>query len=440
MRSARRPMHRHEVRREDRHPKGRENRQEHGHGTGGGVGGAGGPGSPAWLSHAILYGGVIDGRYQPPANRIRQYVPPTLPATVAPGSPIVITIRNVGYMRQLVLEFSLTVSGGGTTTSTRTAMGLANLFSNITLQDYAGNRRINCDGWYLVYLAATKRPWLEGAAVTNDSPLGFGNNNPVTVTAAQWAGWNCPASISAAGSAVVTGVIVIPLTPDIADLRGLLDAQVTEVVTTVTATVNPNFAVVSGADATYSVYQSGGSDLVTISNFSLVPYQDYFYDLPKNGAGAELVPLDEISQAYYLETVPFAVLNNNVDNYYQYVNRRRFLSTMAVFDNGGSLNFGTDVNFFKILSASQTPLMQVDPHIQLYDQRLFFGTDIPKGMYFFPHRGRPNEMVPIDTRVYGNMQWVIQPNTLNSGASVRLGFEQLVNLGDVRQGPSLSSR
>lgn len=445
MRSARR--HRQEV----RHHRQAEHEMRRRQGRGGTPGmfpgaptsPAPGPGMPsAMLARAILEGGLIDGRYQPPAQRITQYVPPTLPSVVAPGSPIVITIRNVGYLKRVRMAFSMTVTGGGTTTSTRTKLGLANLFSNVTLQDYAGNRRINCDGWLLVYLAASRRLGYgaEGGAYTSDTPLGIANNNPGTVTATQWAGWNCPSSITSAATAVVTGVIDIPLTPGGYDLRGLLDAQVTEVVTTITATINPNFACTSSADPTFSVFQSGGTDLVTISNFSLLPYQHYLYDLPKNAAGQELAPVEDIATGYYLETVPFAILNNNVDNAYQYVNRRRFLSTFAIFDNGGTLNFGTDVNFFKILSASQTPILQVDPHTQLYEQRLFFGADLPPGMYYWDQRGAPEAFVPIDTRVFGNMQWVLQPNVVNTGASVRFGFEQLVSLGDVREGPSLASR
>ena len=432
-----------------RHHRRHEVRPEHHHREAGAIPGAptggahSGGFSDAMVRHWLLHGGEVPGvkGYQKPASRIKQLVQPQMPSSVGPGSQIVIPIRNVGYLRSVRLVGSLTATGGGTTTSNRTKLGLANLFSNVTLQDYAGNRRINCDGWYLVYLAASKRYYrAEGAAYTTDSPLGIANNNPGTVTAAQWAGWNAPATIAAAATPVLTFVIDIPLCVGGHDLRGLLDAQVTEVQTTITLTVNPNFACTNSADPTFSAYQSGGTDLVTISNFALNCYQSYFYDLPHGEHGAELAPVEDIATGYYVETVPFAILNNNVDNAYQYVNRRRFLSTTAIFDNGGTLNFGTDITSLAIMSASQTPFIRVDPHEQLYMQRLHFGDDLPPGMYFWSHRGGPEEMIPIDTRVLGNMQWVIQPSTLNAGASVRFGFEQLVQLGDVREGPSLASR
>jgi hypothetical protein len=52
--------------------------------------------------------------------------------------------------------------------------------------------------------------------------------------------------------------------------------------------------------------------------------------------------------------------------------------------------------------------------------RNLIGDDAPKGVYIINHRKRP-----VATNQYGNMQFVINPSTVNAGASLLMGYEML---------------
>src|SRR4051812_29032850 len=60
-----------------------------------------------------------------------------------------IPVRNVGLIKRFVVEVTCTVAQSAAETLTRTMLGPANIFSNITFTDLSNQTRVNTTGWHM---------------------------------------------------------------------------------------------------------------------------------------------------------------------------------------------------------------------------------------------------------------------------------------------------
>jgi hypothetical protein len=375
----------------------------------------------------ILNGGVLGGQYFPPAIDVWQPQNPILPSSPGPGSVLTFYLRNVGLVKRLWIRFKATVTAGASSTQTLTPIGLANLVSNVTFFDLGNNQRINTTGWHLTALASAKRRRIFGAAYTTDTPLGMSNVNNRIMYA--------PTTISANGNSEIDFVLEIPFVKNDQDLRGAIMADVTQATMQVQITLNPNMFVSSTADPTLAMYQSGGSDLASLSNLSVQMYQNYLDMLPRNPqSGAPILPALDIGTAYLLNSTSSGLPVANQDNGVAFINARSYESVFFVYDNNGTLNVnGTDLNYVALQSANLTNILNLDGRALGMMCRTFLGADFPKGMYYLDFRGRP-----VDTNQFGNMQLVINPASVGGSSAVFLmGWEAFGVIGLVNQGGSL---
>lgn len=379
----------------------------------------------------ILRGGMVGNAYQPPAIDMWQPLSPQLPASPGPGSVITFYIRNVGLVKRLVIYFKATVTAGASSTQYLTGQashegfGLANLISNVTFSDLGNNQRINTTGWHLTAVASAKRRKVFGSAVTTDTPLGYGNNNNRVMYA--------PSTITATNSSEIDFFLEIPFVKNDTDLRGALYADVTQATAQVQITLNPNMFVSSTADPSLAVYQSGGSDLASLSGLSMQVYQNYLDQLPRVGS-VPILPQLDIGTAYLLNNTVSGLPVANQQNGAAFVNARTYESVTFFYDNNGTLNInGTDLTWVYLTSANFTNVLQLDPKMLGLMDRNVLQDDFPAGMYYLDFRHRP-----IDTNQYGNMQLVIQPSNVGgSGAYFGYGWEAYGIIGLVNQGGSL---
>lgn len=379
----------------------------------------------------ILRGGMVGNAYQPPAIDMWQPLSPQLPASPGPGSVITFYIRNVGLVKRLVVYFKATVTAGASSTQYLTGQashegfGLANFVSNVTFSDLGNNQRINTTGWHLTAVASAKRRKVFGSAVTTDTPLGYGNNNNRVMYA--------PSTITATNSSEIDFFLEIPFVKNDTDLRGALYADVTQATAQVQITLNPNMFVSSTADPSLAVYQSGGSDLASLSGLSMQVYQNYLDQLPRVG-GVPILPQLDIGTAYLLNNTVSGLPVANQQNGAAFVNARTYESVTFFYDNNGTLNInGTDLTWVYLTSANFTNVLQLDPKMLGLMDRNVLQDDFPAGMYYLDFRHRP-----IDTNQYGNMQLVIQPSSVGgSGAYFGYGWEAYGIIGLVNQGGSL---
>jgi hypothetical protein len=373
----------------------------------------------------ILRGGQVGNTYFPPAIDVWQPQNPQLQANVGPGSVLTFYLRNVGLVKRLVVRFKATVTAGATTTQTLTKWGLANLISNVTFYDLGNNQRINTTGWHLTAISSAKRRRVYGAAYASDTPLGYGNNNNRTMYA--------PATIAANASSEIDFQLEIPFVKNDMDLRGAIYADVTQATMQVQITLNPNMFVSSTSDPTLAMFQSGGTDLASISNISVQMYQNYLDQLPRVNNGPILPNLD-LGTAYLLNQTVSSLPVANQDNGAAFVNARTYESVTFGYDNNGTLNVnGSDINYIQLQSANFTNILNLDGKMISLMMRNAIMDDFPAGMYYLDFRHRP-----IDTNQYGNMQLVINPSSVGgSGAYFTYGWEAYGIIGLVNQGGSI---
>jgi hypothetical protein len=381
----------------------------------------------AMVRSLILRGGVLGQTYFPPAVDMWQQLNPILPSSVGPGSVITIQLRNVGLVKRLVVEFSATVTAGATTTQTLTPLGLANLISNITFIDLGNNTRINSTGWHLNAVSSVKRRRVFAAAYSSDTPNGYGNVNNRVMFA--------PATIAATANSPVRFILEIPFVKNNHDLRGSIFADVTNAVMQVQITLNPQMFVSSTADPTLAVYQSGGTDLATLSAVAIQCNQNYLDQLPRNPqTAAPILPALDIGTAYLLNNTASGLPVVNQDNGFSFVNARSYESVAFVYDNNGVLNInGSDLNYEQVTSANFTQILRYDGMMAVTTERDILGCDFPKGMRYLDFRHRP-----INTDQYGNMQLIVNPSSVGgSAATILFGWESYGVIGQVNQAGSL---
>lgn len=381
----------------------------------------------AMVRQLILRGGAMGNMYFPPAVDMWQQLNPILPSSVGPGSVITIQLRNVGLVKRLLVEFTATVTAGATTTQTLTALGLANFISNVTFVDLGNNTRINTTGWHLNLVSSVKRRRVFAAAYTSDTPNGYGNINNRTMFA--------PATIAANGNSVVKFMLEIPFVKNNHDLRGAIFADVTNAVMQVQITLNPAMFVSSTADPTLAMYQSGGTDLASLSAVSVQCNQNYLDQLPRNPqTAAPILPALDLGTAYLLNNTAGGLPVVNQDNGFAFVNARSYESVAFVYDNNGTLNInGTDLNYLAVTSANFTNILRWDGMMAATAERDILGDDFPKGTRYLDFRHRP-----VNTDQYGNMQLIINPSSVGGSAATFLfGWEAYGIIGQVNQGGSL---
>ncbi len=376
------------------------------------------------IRNLIVHG--VPSQGVPPAVDMWQPLNPVLPSGAGFGSVLTAQLRNVGLVKRLLVKITGTISAASANTHTLTKLGLANALSNITFTDLANNQRINTTGWHLVAVASAKRRRVWGAAMTSDTPLGYGNNYNAVVA---------PATINAGATGNFTMYYEVPFVRNDHDLRGLIMGSVATATMQVQCTINPNFCVASGADATGAVYQSASSTPGTLSNLTFQVYQNYLDQYPRQQNGAPILPALDIGTAYTLINTSSATPIANQDNSFPFVNQRQFLSTVAVYDNAGTLNAGTDITSWKLTSANFTNITFQDAVTAALMGRVRISDDFPTGMYYFDFNDRP-----IDTSVFGNMQLLLNPSNVGGAtAVVLLGWEAYGIIGQINQGGSIPS-
>jgi hypothetical protein len=381
----------------------------------------------AMVRQLLLRGGAVGQIYYPPAVDMWQQLNPILPSSVGPGSVITVQLRNVGLVKRLVFEFTATVTAGATSTQTLTPLGLANFVSNVTFVDLGNNTRINTTGWHLNLISSVKRRRVFAAAYTSDTPNGYGNNNNRVMYA--------PSTISASGNSPIGFVLEVPFVKNNHDLRGAIFADVTNAVMQVQITLNPQMFVSSTADPTLAVYQSGGSDLASLSAVTVQCNQNYLDQLPRNPqTAAPILPALDLGTAYLLNNTAGGLPVANQDNGYAFVNARSYESVAVVYDNNGTLNVnGTDLNYIQVVSANFTQILRWDGRMAITAERDILGDDFPKGVRYLDFRHRP-----VNTDQYGNMQLVINPSSVGGASATFLfGWEAFGVIGQVNQGGSL---
>ena len=344
------------------------------------------------------------------------------PQTYAsPGnaSPLIapIRVRNVGLLKRVMVRVGVTFTTPAGTTLTRTNFGGANLVSNFALTDLNNLSRINTTGWHLHLVNSIKRRRPFSAALSSSAlgcSVGYGNVLGAFVD-------NTPSSIVGAGqTTTLYFVYELPVMYTDTDFRGAIYMGTTQASLSVQATINNvGMFAAAGSDATGAVFSvNAGGGQPTITNVNVSSYQIYFDQLPTGSNGVVALPLADMSSIYQLATQTQSGMLAANDFAIPFVNLRSYLSTIVAYDNGGVMNAGTDVNYFKLSAANLYTYFQMEPWMIAERTRNEIGTDMPAGVYYFPSRNKP-----ISTQRAGNIELYANLSSVTAGATMLVGYE-----------------
>jgi len=346
--------------------------------------------------------------------------------TVTPASQPVLNIspRQVGLLRGFWIEVQaiMSVASG---TAALTAFGPANLLSQITFYDLNNNVRVQTAGWHVAFLDSIRKGYPFSQGFTVPGPISYGPNWAAGTVAAPT---NLPTTAPSSPNVKMLYYVPISYTKD--DLRGAIYMGVTNATANLQLTLNtPGWNVASG-DATLAVYSGGTTP--SWSSATINVYQDYYDQLPVGQNGAPLLPLLDLSTVYELKNTSYNGMTVGNDFPIPYSNFRQYLSTFMIFDNGGTLNAGSDINYLGLQAANFTFMLHTDPYLWQTWARDELMTDFPDGVYYLSHRRKP-----LNTNQYGNLQLILNASTVNAGALALMGYEDFALINTIQLAQSI---
>jgi hypothetical protein len=350
-----------------------------------------------------------------------------LPAqAVNPTNQNVLTFqpKNVGLLKGFIVEVDGSIGNTGMTTAiTPTNFATLNALTNIQFVDLNNVTRVNTTGYHLGLLNSARQGYGFGGAYAPNLPAKYGNN---------WSVQTAPSTIAAGANGTIRQIYWVPLVYSASDLRGGLYMGVTSAVASLQLTINPTPVIASG-DQLNAVYtgNAGGWN----GNVTVTVYQVFLDQLPVGKQGAPILPALDLSTVYELKQTTLTGMASGFDFPYSYANYRDFLSTVAIYDNAGVFNTGSDVNYWSLTAANSYQFFKVSPQIAALWARGVFMADPPAGAYYFDHRRKP-----IDTQNWGNINLNLNASAVTAGASMIVCTEafsqvtQLLSAGSLNAG------
>lgn len=355
-------------------------------------------------------------------------VQPIQSVTVNPANNNVLNVvpQNVGLTLGFLVIVSAGVTNGAGTVANLTPLGAANLVSNFTYTDLQNVNRIQTTGAHIALLNTVKQGFGFGGNYAPNIPVGIGGNN--------FSVFSGPATIAAAGTANLRMNYFIPLAYSSSDLRGAVYTNVVNATQNLQITLNktPFVGAVPANDPTPAVYSNNAAGAYT-NNVTVTVYQIYRDQIPTAG-NQPILPIMDLNTVYDLKNTATSGVVVNQDFPFAFPNMRQFNSVIAIYDNGGTLGAGADINYWSLVSANATQLFKLDPLTATLFARQTFMGDPPLGTYYFDFRNRP-----IDTISYGNMTLNLNANTVNAGASVQFLTEAFQQVQAIPYASSLNT-
>lgn len=332
---------------------------------------------------------------------------------------------NVGIVKGFVLKVQAKLKNSGATAMSLTDFGIANLLKQVTYYDPNNQRHIETSGWHIALVNTIKGQKPFGSSTPTDSPIKYGDNYDII---------EAPQQIAAGATANVIMHYWIPLAYSDNDLSGAVFANVAQSKQRLRLEFATNSTAFVGASENplEAIYKGAAAADCSIEEISYTCYQHYLDQLPMNN-GQYIVPSIDLSTVYLLENTVQAGLTPNADFAVQYGNLYRYLSTIAIYDNGGVFTpKGADMNYLAQRTANYSDYRKASPDTWNLETRKLIGTDLPPSVYLAETRQRP-----IYTLQTGNQTFVVNPKTVNQNARLIMAYESfvtathLVNIGTI---------
>lgn len=340
------------------------------------------------------------------------------------------SIRNVGLLLGFIVEVTGDIAmSDNVTAATRTPFGNANMVSQFRYDDLSNYTRIQTPGWHLALINTLRQGFGYGGVYQNAIPMEYGENYPVYLG---------DSSIDPDTATTCRMQYYVPISYSSTDLRGAIWMSTVSATSNLQITLNPNPVVASTGNKLTAVYQNAGANHTGDgwdSNVTVTVYQVYLDQVPRDAkTGQPILPMLDLNTIYELKQTTFTTPTAGQDFPMAYSNFRSFLSTIAVFDNGGVFNAGTDVNYWSLASANFTNIFKLTPEIVALVARQSIMTDLPVGAYLFESRD-----IPINTINYGNMELNLNASSAAANSRVLVGYEDFALVSQVIGASSLAA-
>lgn len=335
-----------------------------------------------------------------------------------------IPVQPVGLVKGFYVMVTATLKNGAVGACTRTGFGSSNIVRNFTFTDLSSNQRINCSGYLLAVINSARQGWVMGGSYSPNMAMSYGNNWDVNSGAA---------TLATNAETEVRHIYWVPLAYSANDLRGSIYAATTGGQMSLQITINPTPFVATGTDPLNACYigdATGGYKAATTVDINV--FQVWLDQLPAPG-GQLILPTQDIATVYEIKQTAVTGMTVGQDFSYQFTNYREFLSTCAIYDNGGTFNSGSDINSWSILASNFTPVSKLPPELVAFKARQVFMADPPPGLYYNSYRD-----APINTLAYGVISLVMNPKVVNANALLIVGYEAFANTALLMSGAASS--
>jgi hypothetical protein len=364
--------------------------------------------------------------------------------TVNPANTQVLNIppQNVGLIQGFLVEVNTTFEAT-THNGALTEYGSSNVLSNIQFSDLSNYIRHNTSGRHLSIINSAKQGFVFGAAYQPNVPQDWSAYNTGTPAegAAVVPNWNVRSAptVATAGTPVsIREFYYVPIAYSATDTRGAIYAAVTNATMNLQLTINANPLAVGTTDPTNAVYSAAtGASGGFGTGFTVTVYQIYWDQLPtvtQSGVSTVVLPLMDLNQQYCLLETTIAGITEGSDFPYAYANYRNYYSTVVTADNGGVLNFGSDINYVALTSANNTNIFKYTPEVAALQARQTFMADPPGGLYYFDSRTSP-----INSNQFGNVNLNFNYSSVNANAKEYVGAEYFATQNQVATAQSLQA-
>lgn len=330
-------------------------------------------------------------------------------------------IRNAGLLLGFIVEVSGEVTNGATNGATITPYGVSNIVKQFRFDDFSSYTRIQTSGRHLSLLNSLRDGHAYAGAYDPQLPIGYGSGFNVIEGAD---------SLAANATDDLRMMYYLPIAYSPTDLRGAMYMATVSAASNLQITLQD--APFTGSGNPVDKVYTGNANGAWTNNVQVTVYQVYLDQLPRTQQGQVILPSMDLSVAYDLKETTVSGMTVGQDYPIPYSNFRAYLSTIPIFDNGGTLNSGSDVNYWSLTSANFTNIFKVTPRIAALMARKSLMADPPPGAYIFESRSSP-----INTINYGNMELNINASTVNSDARCIVGYEAFAKIAQVSQASSL---
>lgn len=312
------------------------------------------------------------------------------------GGQFQFPLNRFGITTGVTVRFTATIDNTGAAALTPSICAPFNAVTGLTYTDFGGIQHTsNANGAALYIGDGVRRGRLPFAGATPTNIPGLVEQPSVVQIG------------GAVGTSTIQFSLYIPLCVDPeSDLTGAVLSQTGQGTHYVTGLFSNNGLV--GSDPLNYPFTAGTA---TVTNLTIqatqhcLQPQDY-----------QQIPNIDLTTVYGFQTqIDTDSIAAGLDHYCYWPNARKIFSAIHIFDNGGALNFGSDLSQIRVLANTNTELQNFTPIDWLMAQRLKFDNqDLFAGFYY-----RGNRRQPIQISQIGQVATVFTPSSIGVSGPVK---------------------